>query len=164
MSEAWIGVIGAIVGVIATSTATLIGTFSTQRAQRREKIDQQMIVEQDRKRDAFLDFLLSSLRFYNHVVTLDLRELSGPGGHREKLQVLQELADPDIAGALDRSAVAVRLVTGGRLSKDVEAFTAKIVQDALSVAMNQPPEFGGYNSLSADMSRKLELELVIRER
>lgn len=159
MSEAWIGLIGVIAGVVISNAVTLIGTFTMQRAQRRERFDQQRVVIQDRKREAFFAFLLSSLRFYDHVVALDLAGLSGSQSYRGRLQILRASADPEVTDALDRSAVSVRLLTGGRLSKDVDDFTAKMVQDALTVALGQSPEFGGYNTLAATLTKKLEAEL-----
>lgn len=161
MGDAWIGLIGVVAGSLATSLATLLVTVMTQRGQRSEKAAAQRLVSIDRKREAFAAFMVSSLRFYNHVSALDLRDLDRLDDYRARFGVLTERSDPQVTGALEQSTIAVQLLTGERLFASLEGFTQKMLADAMDIAMARDPQFGGYSALAAPLTKKLYDELAL---
>lgn len=161
MNQAWIGLIGALAGVIVTASAAIATSLLTQRGAEQKRRQKRQDARRKELQQIYVAFLLAAQRFYAHVSTLNLatlREL-----HDEKaLRIgLESLIDPTVRAALEESGTTAQLLSGEGLYDVLSTFLTGILDEALAVALTGQPRHGGYDELAKPLLRSMRAELDV---
>ena len=159
MSEAWIGVIGALAGIVLTALATLGTTWLSQRTAKLQRREDRRDRRRAELQQIYTALLLAAQRFYGHVSTLDLSSLDALADEKEVRAQLTKLIDPAFSTALEESGTTAQLLSGEGLYDVLATFLTDLFEEAVAVAKTGSTQSGGYDELAKPLLRSMREEL-----
>jgi hypothetical protein len=161
VNPAWIGLIGALGGVIVTASAAIVTSLLTQRSAAQQQRQQRQDTRRKELQQIYVAFLLAAQRFYAHVSTLDLATLPELRDEKALRLHLESLVDPTIRTALEESSTTAQLLSGEGLYDVLSSFLTGILDEALAIALTGQPKHGGYDELAKPLLRSMRGELDV---
>src|SRR5215467_12696597 len=140
MNPAWIGLIGALGGVIVTAAVTITTSLITQRGTVQQRRQERQDAWRKELQQIYVAFLLAAQRFYAHVSTLDLKRLPELRDEKALRTHLEGLVDPTVRTALEESSTTAQLLSREGLYDDLSTFLTEILNEALAVALTGQPK------------------------
>lgn len=161
MNQAWIGLIGALGGVIVTASAAIITSLLTQRGTQMQRRQERQDAWRKELQHIYVAFLVAAQRFYAHVSTLDLAALPELPDEKALRKHLEGLVDNTMRTALEETSITAQLLSGEGLYDVLSTFLTEILKEALAVAMTGQAKRGGYDELAKPLLRSMRNELNV---
>jgi hypothetical protein len=159
VSEAWIGLIGALAGVIVTSVTSLLTLWFGQRRDEQKWRHERQDARRVELQKVYVRFLMAAQRFYAHVGLLDMSFLQEVANDKERQARLNQLVDAKIRESLDEAGLTAQLLSSERMHDEITRFQDSVLEAAVSMAASGQAARNGFDALSRPLIRGINAEL-----